>query len=68
MYILPGFSLLRSQNALNRQVAMQALIELKTVKAETLIKKTSKQERSYINPAYFSETEDKYENETANRQ
>jgi len=67
MYILPGFSLLRSQNALNRQAALRALKELKTVKAETLIKKTSKQEKSYINPAYFSETDDRYQNETANR-
>ena len=68
MYILPGFSLLRSQNALNRQAALRALRELKTVKAETLIKKTSKQERSYINPAYFSETDDGYQNETASHQ
>lgn len=68
MYILPGFSLLRSKNALNRQAALRALRELKTVKAETLIKKTSKQERSYINPAYFSETDDRYENETASHQ
>ncbi len=68
LYILPGFSLLRSQNALNRQAALRALQELKTVKAETLIKKTSKQERSYINPAYFSETDEEYQNETASRE
>jgi len=68
LYILPGFSLLRSQNALNRQAAMRALKELKTVKAETLIKKTSKQERSYINPAYFSEKDDGYQNESPSRQ
>jgi len=67
VYILPGFGLLRSQNALNRQAALRALQELKTVKAETLIKKTSKQERSYINPAYFSETDEGYQNETTQR-
>ena len=68
LYILPGLSLLRSPNALNRQAAVQALQELKTIKAENLLKRTSKHVRSYINPAYLSETDDRYQNEPTSRQ